>query len=376
MKIDKYIIDKAEELVFITINENNELNLKGYTVPDEGLKVPMKSEVLVKSIKEGEAEEKLNMVSMIDAILFLQGIDYDFMYNEEYDKFVAAFAKNTDFDPIGYLGYMSTQSYNKGEVSDALVYIRSLLRKSPKDVMALYQYAIICQEMALTYQKNEDIKGMNAFLTTALHALERVIDVDADFALGYYQLGFHYSNQQQYLKAKCIWEKALELGLEADLISEIQSNLDSMDFKVKYEEGYNLVFQGKPEKGLEYLLPLEENHPDWWNLLFIISLAYKSLHDLGEAKKYLEKILILRPTQVDTLVELALILAEEGNLPGAIEHLNTAAKIKKDNPEILCNLGMAHYHNGNLDDAKYYVGRAYEIDPMDEVTQACMRVIG
>ncbi len=40
--------------------------------------------------------------------------------------------------------------------------------------------------------------------------------------------------------------------------SEVQENIGKMDFKVQYEEGYNLVFQGRNEEGLEKLLPLEE----------------------------------------------------------------------------------------------------------------------
>ena len=44
----------------------------------------------------------------------------------------------------------------------------------------------------------------------------------------------------------------------SDLMAEIQENLGKMDYKVQYEDGYSLVFQGKFEKGLEKLLPLEE----------------------------------------------------------------------------------------------------------------------
>ena len=49
-----------------------------------------------------------------------------------------------------------------------------------------------------------------------------------------------------------------------------------------------------------------------------------------------------------------------------------AAKIKED-PEILCNLGMAYLNTGNIDDAIYYIERAYELNPEDEITIACMR---
>lgn len=374
-RLDKYVLDKAEELVFITIDKSEDLGLIGYEVPKEGIKIPIKSNVLVKSIKDNKAQEEINMMSMIDAMIYLEGIDPDFIYNVEYDDLIETFARKSNFDYMDYMGYMSNQAYSKGEIRDALVYIRAYLRMEPDDIMGLYQYAIICQELSLRYQKDEDVKAMNDFLLEALASLEKIIGLDDSFALAYYQLGFHYSNQNQFVKAKLTWDRALDLGLDDETRTDIMENLAKIDHKVRYEYAYNLVFQGKTEEGLQDLLDLESQYPDWWNLLFIISLAYKSLGDLGQAKSYLEKILITRPTQVDTLVEMALCLAQEANMPGAIDYLTRAAKLKKDDPEILCNLGMAYLHNGEEDEARYYIERAYEIDPTDEVTQACIRTL-
>lgn len=374
-RLDKYVLDKAEELVFITIDKSEDLGLIGYEVPKEGIKIPIKSNVLVKSIKDNKAQEEINMMSMIDAMIYLEGIDPDFIYNVEYDDLIETFARKSNFDYMDYMGYMSNQAYSKGEIRDALVYIRAYLRMEPDDIMGLYQYAIICQELSLRYQKDEDVKAMNDFLLEALASLEKIIGLDDSFALAYYQLGFHYSNQNQFVKAKLTWDRALDLGLDDETRTDIMENLAKIDHKVRYEHAYNLVFQGKAEEGLQDLLDIESQYPDWWNLLFIISLAYKSLGDLGQAKSYLEKILITRPTQVDTLVEMALCLAQEANMTGAIDYLTRAAKLKKDDPEILCNLGMAYLHNGEEDEARYYIERAYEIDPTDEVTQACIRTL-
>ena len=105
----------------------------------------------------------------------------------------------------------------------------------------------------------------------------------------------------------------------------------------------------------------------------MIALGYKGMADIENAQKYFEKILVLRPTQVDTLVEMGLLEAQKYNLEGAIEYFEKAAKLRKEDPEILCNLGMAYFNNGNMDDAAYYIERAYELDPMDEVTNACLR---
>ena len=374
-KIEKYLLKKAEELAFITIKHGGEFKLKSYEVPKGGLDVPIKNEVLVKGIKEKTAQDKLNSMSIADAMIYIIGIDSKFKNNAEYEKFLNALSKDIDLDLKSYMGYMSRKYFEIGEHTDSLIYIKAFITMYPDDLDAMYNYAIVCQEIAKQYQKDMDDKAMNAFLLEAMAKLEKVIDVDENFALGYYHLGYHYYNQGQYLKTKLTWEEALRLGLDADLVAEVQENLGKMDFKVQYEEGYTLVFQGKFKEGLEKLLPLEEEHMDWWNLLFMIALGYKGMGEIEQAKMYLKKILIIKPNQVDTLVELGLCEAYKNNLDKAIEYFEQAAKIKED-PEILCNLGMAYLNNGDIDDATYYIERAYELNPQDEITIACLRELG
>ena len=371
-RIEKYLLKKADELAFITIKNDGDFKLEGYKLPNQGLDVPIKNEVLVKGIKENTAQEGINSMSIADAMIYIMGIDSNFKYNDEYKKFLDALEKNINLDIRAYMGYMSRKYFEIGESTDSLIYLKALISQYPDDVEGMYHYAIVCQELAQQYQKDSDNEGMNNFLLEALDKLERVIALDESFALAYYHLGYHYYNQGQYIKAKVIWEEALNLGLDADTVAEIQDNIGKMDFKVQYEEGYSLVFQGRSEEALEKLLPLEAEHSDWWNLLFMIGLAYKYMNEIEEAKAYFERILILKPHQVDTMVELGLCEAASYNLEKAIEHFSTAAKIKED-PEILCNLGMAYLNNGELDEAIYYVERAYELNPEDEITVACMR---
>ena len=349
-KIDKYLLRKTEELAFITVRKDGDFHLDGYEIPKDGLNVPIKNEVLVKGIKEKTAQEGLNSMSIADAMIYIIGIDPEFKYNEEYKKFLSALEKKVKFEVRSYAGYMSRKYFELGECTDALIYIKALITLYPNDIEGLYNYAIVCQEVATSYQKDGDAKAMNTFLIEAGEKLEKIINMDENFALAYYHLGYHYYNQSQYIKAKVIWEEAMRLELDEDTIAEIQENLGKMDYKVQYEEGYSLVFQGKFEEGLEKLLPLEEEYSDWWNLLFIIGIAYKNMGEMDKAMLYFEKVLIIRPKQVDTLVELALCEASSFNMDRAIELLEQAAKIKED-PEILCNLGMAYLNAGDIDDA-------------------------
>ena len=371
-KIDKYLLKKTEELAFITVKKEGDFHLDGYEIPKEGLNVPIKNEVLVKGIKEKTAQDGLNSISIADAMIYIIGIDPEFRYNDEYKKFLTALEKKVNFNVRSYAGYMSRKYFELGETTDSLIYIKALVTLYPDDIEGLYNYAIVCQEVATSYQKDGDAKGMNAFLLEAGEKLEKIINMDENFALAYYHLGYHYYNQSQYIKAKVIWEEAIKYGLDEDIIAEIQENIGKMDYKVQYEEGYSLVFQGKFEEGLDKLLPLEEQYGDWWNLLFIIGIAYKNMGEMDRAIHYFDKILIIKPNQVDTLVELALCEASSFNMERAVELLEQAAKIKED-PEILCNLGMAYLNTGNIDDAIYYIERAYELNPEDEITIACMR---
>jgi len=372
--IEKYILGKAEELAFITIKDDSDFHLDGYEIPRGGIDVPIKNEVLVKGIKENTAQDRISSMSLADAMIFIMGIDSNFKHNIEYEKFLKALESKTDLDLKAYMGFMSRKYFEIGEYKDALIYLKALITMFSEDLDGIYHYAIVCQELAKQYQKDTEEEAMGKFLLEAVDKLEKVVDIDESFALAYYHLGYHYYNQAQYTKSKLTWEKAIILGIEEDLYAELQENLGKMDFKVQYEQGYNLIFQGKGKEGLEKLLPLEEEYSDWWNLLFMIGLGYKDIGDIEDAKKYFEKILILKPEQVDAMVELGLLEAQTGNLIGAIEFFQKAAKLKED-PEILCNLGMAYLNNGELNEAIYYVEHAHELNPEDEVTIACLHEI-
>ena len=372
--IQKYLLKKAQDLAFINIKHDGEFKIEGYNIPQGGLEVPIKNEVLVKGIKENTAQDSLNTMSIADAMIYIIVIDKNFRYNDEYKKFLDAFSKKVNLDLKSYMGYMSKKYFDIGEYKDSLIYLSSFIEFYPNDVEGLYHYSIVCQEIANNYKKDNDKKAMNDFLVEALKKLEIIIDLDEEFALAYYQLGYHYYNQGQYIKSKVMWEEGIRLGLDSDLVSELQDNIGKMDYKVQYEEGYSLIFKGRNEEALEKLLPLEEEHVDWWNLLFMIGLAYKNMNEIEEAKKYFNKILIIKPHQVDTLVELGLCEACLYNLDKSIEYFETAVKIKED-PEILCNLGMAYLNKGEIDDAIYHIERAYELNPQDEITIACLNEI-
>lgn len=365
--IEKYLFNKTENISFLTIKEDAELPLKGYNIPNGGIDVPILNEDIIKNIKERDIENNLTLASIVNGMIYIIGIDSNFKYIEEYKKFLYLFDENIE----NYIGYKGIKSADEKEFTDALIYFKTLITLNPNNLNGLYNYSLVCQDIAKVYNKNKQEKETNDFLLEALEKLETIIEVHPEFALAYYQLGYHYNSQKQYIKAKLTWEEALRLEIDDEREIEIKNELKQLDYKVDYEMGYNLVLQGKTEEGLEKLLPLQEEYSDWWNLLFFIGLAYRQLGDIHESIKYFEKILILVPDQVDSIVEIGLCYAVLNDLDKSIEQFKKALDIKEDS-EIMCNLGMAYLQKGDINESKKYIEKAYMLNPEDEVTISCL----
>ncbi|OPJ55165.1 tetratricopeptide repeat protein [Alkalithermobacter paradoxus] len=365
-RIDKYLLKKTQDLSFITIKSDADINLKGYKIPEDGIDVPILNDELIKNIKN--KSEPLTLAAIARGMIYIIGIDKDFKYNEEYKKFLYSFDEKIE----DYIGYMGIKKSQDKELTEGLIYFKSLITLNPRNVNALYNYAVICQDIAKRYEKTKQTEIIEDYLLEALEKLELIIDIDEEFALAYYQLGYHYHNQKQYLKAKLTWEEGIKRGLDDDKCSEIKEQINKIQYKVDYEEGYNLVLQGQPEKGLEKLLPLVQDYSDWWNLLFFIGLAYRQLGNINEAMEYFEKILILNPNQGDTVAEIALCNGILGNYEKSIENYKKAIDIIGEDPELLCNLGMTYLQTRDLEKASEYINKAYDINPNDEITVACL----
>src|SRR3712207_8964988 len=83
---------------------------------------------------------------------------------------------------------------------------------------------------------------------------------------------------------RSIWQRAIDLGIEDDLVAELQDNLEKMDFKVRYEQGYNLVQIGEHTSELQsrqYLvcrLLLEKKSTPFLDLSY--SISYTSCYTI------------------------------------------------------------------------------------------------
>ncbi|KNF07506.1 TPR repeat-containing protein [Gottschalkia purinilytica] len=365
-RLDEYFKKKTKNLSFIEIKPNSYVDIKGYKVGPE-TPLPLVLDELVKEIQEGKAQDEVNFATVINGIIYTIGVDPKFKHLEEYKKILY----NYDFRIEEFILYNGLKKVNEGHLEDGLVWLRALYIINKRNLMGSYNYALALGERAKEAYTLKDNNLGDVFLTTSTSIMEEILDMDPNFSLAYYKLGYHYKTYKQYKKSQLIWQKYLRLGDDEALLQDVRDSLEEIEDDVIYEEGYNEILNGRPDIGLEKLLPLSERYNNWWNLHFMIGLGYRQLGEFQNAKLHFQKVIEVNPKQADAFNELGLCLAYMGNFEDAIESFSKGIDLKPNDYEIICNRGMAYIQVNDIENAKKDINKAYNINPNDEITIAC-----
>lgn len=362
--INDYLKKNADKVSFIELKPGEVIRVNSHTVSSE-TPLPIMTETLVEEVKRGNPQDEVKFSNMVNGMIYTIGMDTDFKYRDEYIKTLICY----DEKIVDYVIHLGMESMKKQRIDDALIYFRTALLIDSKNKIARYNFAITLEERARRAYELKDISLGNEFLIRAKKNMEKI--ESPEMPLTYYKLGYYHKQFKEYRKSEIMWEKFLRYGKEKELLQEVREELSSIEDDVKYEEGYSKVLESRPMEGLDLLLPLYEKYDGWWNLSFMIGLAFRQLGETDKAISYFEEVLRLEPGQIDSLNELGLCYAAKLNLERAIELFTEAIKIEPTNHEIVCNRGMARLQLGDVEGARQDVERAYRINPKDEIVLAC-----
>ena len=207
-------------------------------------------------------------------------------------------------------------------------------------------------------------------------------------------LAENFFHQQKYEASKKIFNSIKSIGsiyswYATKSIASIISNIESIESSVlSLEKEFNLLispnFQNYYEianfyndnkyyeKAIEhYSLALEKidkGHSLIPKILYRRGTCYERLNDWNKAEADLEKSLEIMPNQAFVLNYLAYTWAEKKiNINIALEMLNRATELERDNGYILDSLGWAHYANKDYINAEYFLRQAVELMPSESV---------
>lgn len=366
--LKEYFIKKADNVSFVEIKPNSYVSINDYKIGPE-VPLPILVDELINEIKEGTAQDEIRVSSFINGMIYIIGADPEFKFCNRYKEILYSYDEKIE----EYILYIGLKQVNENRLEEGVVWLRALYYMNNKNLMGTYNYGLALEEKARRLLSLKNEKLGTVFFNASTRIIEKALNIDSNFDLAYYKLGYHYKNSSQFVKSKLTWEKYLQLGNDNELLDEVRENLESMQDDVIYEEGYNDILSGNSRVGLEKLLPLKEKYVDWWNLLFIIGLGFRQLNMYQEAKSEFENVLDIVPDQVDALNELGLCLAFLGEYEEAITKLSRAIELKPKDYEIKCNRGMVYLQINDIENAENDIKAAYELNNTDEITIACKK---
>lgn len=352
-----------DEVVFIELKPGHSLSIKGVDFP-ENITLPVFIDDLAKGIKANELEE-IPVLGLIKGLVYIVGSEARIEHYNFYvsllvaldNQITDAHAKLVTSILMDGLRLADDQHY-----ANAILYFNAVLKLDPSNVDAFYNMGRSFQDLA-----NEDERSELKKL--AKYCFEKCLEFDPDFAYSHFSLGFLFYNEENFQFAQMHWLHALRIGLTDEMKEEVVVGLGRVKDKAAYEKGYELILSGRVDEGLEILKALEEDHDEWWNLLFFIGVGYRMQEQYEDALSYFLKVMSLNTGHIQTMNELGICLLSLGDYDEAEKYFKEAIRLSPQNAEIICNLGIVYYNRGDDLTARSYFQNASELAPDDEVVQ-------
>lgn len=343
-----------DEVVFIELKKNTLSGLAEIPMP-EHLVLPVYIEELAQRIKVNDIEY-VPPLAIIKGMVYVIGAGADIPHVDIYKAILKKIDINIAYSIIEDAFRLAEEMH----YPNALLYLNAALEMDHENLDALYNLGRVF-DVYSEAESRPELKKLSKY------CFEKCVEKDSTFALGHYHLGIIYYNDENFLKAESCWLTALKYDLPEDVREEVVIWLGRVRDRAAYEKGHKLILDGRVDEGLEILKSLEEDHDEWWNLLFFIGVGYRMLEQFEEALGYFLKVISLNTGHIRTMNEIGICLMALGDFWEAEKYFKEAMRLAPENAELICNMGILHLNRGDDETARSLFDRASRLAPEDEV---------
>jgi tetratricopeptide (TPR) repeat protein len=263
----------------------------------------------------------------------------------------SSWADLIDQDPTGalYRTRYAAALANIGDFARARQALVDASRDNPKSTAVLYLLALV--------------DGRAGDAAAADAAVARITAIDANDPRAPLALAHVRASRKDYAGAV----KALEARVASPLATDLSSGLYTEMAETLADAFESL---GKKSRGTEALEDAQKHDPHDERLLFVLAAAYDEDGRDGDAEKSLRTLIRENGNHAPALNYLGYMFAEHGrNLPEAVDLINRALVLDRDNPSFLDSLGWAYLKMGDLDKARTPLEKAASALPQASVIQ-------
>lgn len=349
-ELEQVIKERAAKVSFLELKVSDEMDFP----------LPVLMDNLIEGINKGGFQEEIDMVHVIEGMSYIIGTDKDFEYFNDYVDFLKTYSDNVE----EYIFYQGLKNYESGNLIDGGIFFRSLLELNEANHKARFNYALVLEEIG---KKNiEEDKDGDELILRAINELEFIIGHDENFGLAYYKLGYYYMYFQQYLKAKLIWDKFLNLDVDESVKQEVREQRDIIEDEANFETGYTYFSYNEFGKALDSFLKLFPNQQDNWNVNYIVAICYKGLEEYDIAIEYLNYAIGLNYEEPDLYNELGVIYFLKEEILRSIDVLSRGIEKVDNDYKLYFNRGLGFVQLGEYNRALEDINISYSLNPNDE----------
>ncbi len=282
-----------------------------------GVPIPVRKE----TVEIFARDEGLKFDDIAESMTYVMGADMNFKHRDKYIQYMRLYNPKI----LNYIIREGLDYAEKEELEKAALHLRAALVIDPDSLDAIYNYGRACRHL---YAKSEDPEFIKDFKAEATLILEMTTEKHPKFAQAYYFLGYQYINAGLYIKAQLTWDKFLARSRHRQDKAEIRQRLKQIERPILFERGYTAIERGKWQEGISILEPLRDVDPAWWNLFFFLGVGYRRTGRIEEAIELFKRVLAIKPSQQQTMIELTGCYEALGDKVNAEKYRKKAELVK------------------------------------------------
>ena len=348
---------KLKNLVFIDLKEDYQL---GEVNLPAGLSMPIKLDYLIEGIKEKELEEEINLEKIVEAMIYLLGIDSEFKYSKKYKEIL----KKLDIDLKNYSMHKAFLNQEEDPL-DSYIFLKGYEEVGGEDSDIIFKEANILEAL---YNKihEEEYEKSEKLLNIIIKKYNQVLNLDEGYALAYYRLAYINLALGKFIKANMYFEKFINLSKDEELKDQVRKEIEVIRDKVNFDSAKTYLSYGEYDKAINLLDSVTEDFNMDESFYYTYAISYYNMGDFDKSEEY-AKLSVEKKTTEENINILATIYAGRQEFTKAIDILNLGLEELEDSYPLTYNMGIIYLNMNEKEKGLEYLEKANKLSPNEEL---------
>ena len=362
--------DPLEQIVFISIPEDLEQPVEGFTI-DPGILLPVELTGPKDSLELNQLSWEQITAGLCKVIAYEpehENVDY-------YRSFLLILQPDIETE-LSKGGVRKADEKEFALAEEIFLILRNLF---PENIGHALNLALAMENHSSLYSELGKDGLSDSYRELTFQEYLRILKEAPENPEAQFNAGHFFFKQGNYPKALACFREYMSRGSDKKrkkLLTEIiekleQQNRDDNLFK----EAYDYITMGNESQGLEKIDRFLQDHPDVWNAWFIKGWAHRRRGEFDRGKDAFHHALELTEPSVDLLNELSICTMELEEYSQSRKFLEQALRLEPENVKIISNLGILTMKTHQYGEAAGFFRTALDISPDDEIAKQYLNFI-